>query len=57
MRKQILKRNDVLEWTGLSEQQWRKIKKLLKPVKIKGYKIDHWRATDIAKILHLETTL
>jgi hypothetical protein len=57
MRKQILKRNDVLEWTGLTEQQWRKIKKLLKPVKIKGYKIDHWRATDIAKILHLETTL
>lgn len=56
MNKQLLKRADVLEWTGLSPDQYRKMveAKVLKPIPIKGYKIKWFRRTDIIKALQLE---
>lgn len=56
MNKQLLKRADVLEWAGLSVMQYRKMldNRVLKPVKIKGYKHAFFRRNDVAKALQLE---
>lgn len=58
MNKQLLKRADVLEWTGLSPDQYRKMveAKVLKPIRLKGYKIKWFRRTDVATALQLEPT-
>ena len=57
MTKQLLKRADVLEWTGLSPDQYRKMldAKVLRPIKLKGYKIKWFRRLDVAEALQLET--
>jgi predicted DNA-binding transcriptional regulator AlpA len=58
MTKQLLKRADVLEWTGLSPDQYRKMldAKVLRPIKLKGYKIKWFRRRDVAEALQLEPT-
>jgi predicted DNA-binding transcriptional regulator AlpA len=56
MTKQLLKRADVLEWTGLSPDQYRKMldAKVLRPIRLKGYKIKWFRRCDVAEALQLE---
>ena len=56
MKKQILKRADVLEWTGISPDQYRKMvaARLLRPMRLKGYKQHVFRRIDVAKALQLE---
>jgi len=56
MTKKLLKTADVLEWTGISREQWKKIKPLIPGVRLPGYKIMHWRRKDIAKTFNLEPT-
>ena len=57
MTKQLLKRADVLEWTGLSPDQYRKMldAKVLRPIRLKGYKIKWFRRSDVAEALQLES--
>lgn len=45
-----------MEWTGLSEQQFKKIAPLVPTVKIKGYKIRLWHEDAWAKILQIKQT-
>jgi hypothetical protein len=58
MNKHLLKRADVLEWTGISPDQYRKMveAKLLRPMRLKGYKKHIFRRADVAKALQLEET-
>lgn len=56
MKKQLLKRADVLEWTGLSVDQYRKMVEagVLKPLRMKGFKKWWFRRVDVARALQLE---
>ena len=57
MNKQLLKRADVMEWVGLSVSQFLKLvdARVLKPIRLRGYKQNHFRRDDIVKALQLET--
>lgn len=58
MNKQLLKRADVLEWTGLTAAQFRKMvdMQVLRPIKLRGYKIMIFRRSDVIKALQMEVT-
>lgn len=56
MNKKLLKRADVMEWVGLSVSQFRKLvdARVLKPIRLRGYKQNVFRRDDVAKALQLE---
>jgi predicted DNA-binding transcriptional regulator AlpA len=56
MTKQLLKRADVLEWTGLTPDQFYKMvdAKVLKPIRLRGYKIMWFKRSEVAQALQLD---
>jgi hypothetical protein len=56
MNKKLLKRADIMEWVGLSVSQFRKLvdARVLKPIRLRGYKQNVFRRGDVVKALQLE---